>query len=291
MKILVTSSTGLTGKAVVKALAQAGAEVHAMIHSDHRRNEMLSLGATETVIASIESEKDILSAMEGMDAVFYICPTAHPHEREIGKMAVKLAQTSGVERFVYQSVHNSIEPTLPHHRQKLQVEQAILESGLKYSILRPAAFMQNILGTSDALVKSHIFIQRFFKDLNATNRINMIDVSDYAAIAAKVSSGTAYDFGVYDLCGPQNLSVEDMLHALTSVLGADIQLQYISDEEFIQTARRKGMAEENISTLTAMFEAYNRFGFTGNSVISNFLLGREPKTFHMFLSEYFSPRT
>ncbi len=145
MKILVTSSTGMTGRAVVKALNDTGAFVRAMIHSDRHNSEMVSLGASETAVASIESEADMKKAMEGMDAVFYICPTAHPEEGKIGCMAVDIAEQLGIKRFVYQSVHNSIEPELPHHRQKLMVEQHLLESGLNYSILRPAAFMQNIL--------------------------------------------------------------------------------------------------------------------------------------------------
>lgn len=157
MKVLVTSSTGLTGRAIVKELADRGVSVRAMVHSATRVDDMLSLGAAETVVASIENEADLERAMTGVDAVFYICPTAHPEEGAIGCMAIDVAERLGIPRFIYQSVHNSIEPELPHHRQKLMVEQYLLASGLNYSILRPAAFMQNVLTASGLLLEKHIF--------------------------------------------------------------------------------------------------------------------------------------
>lgn len=285
MKVLVTSSTGLTGRAVVKALSLAGADVRAMIHNERHAGEMMSLGAKETVVASIESETDMARAMDGTDAIFYICPTAHPEEGAIGVMAANLAERAGIRRFIYQSVHNSIEPGLPHHRQKLIVEQHLLESGLDYSILRPAAFMQNILASSSLLRDRHIFVQRFYTSAESKNLINLIDVDDYAAIAAKVVTGDEYSYGCYDLCGPHNLSANDMLTAMSDVLGQTVSLQYTTDEEFEAMAKERKMPENTLRTLQTMFRSYNKFGFKGNGKVAAALLGHAPKDFRIFLSE------
>lgn len=285
MKVLVTSSTGLTGRAVVKALARCGVHVRAMIHSERHSAGMISLGAVETVVASIESEADLKRAMAGMDAVFYICPTAHPEEGRIGCMAVDIAEKSGIKRFVYQSVHNSIEPELLHHRQKLMVEQHLLESALNYSILRPAAFMQNILTATDELRDKSIFVQRFYTSPDSKNLINLIDVDDYAAIAAKVVTGEGYGYGCYDLCGPDNLLADDMLTDMGKVLGRQVTLRYISDDDFIRMSQTRNMSENMLKTLLAMFRAYNRFGFKGNSLTSETILGHRPKDFKTFLAE------
>lgn len=285
MKILVTSSTGLTGRAVVRSLHKHGAYVRAMVHSESRIEEMLKTGADETIIASIENEDSLISAMSGMDTIFYICPTAHPLESEIGCMAIDIAAKLGIKRFIYQSVLNSIEPELPHHRHKLKVEQHLLESHLDYSILRPAAFMQNILQSSELLFKQHIFTQRFFIHPGSNNRINLIDVNDYAEIAAKITLCNSYCFGNFDLCGPQNLSASDMLTDMTDVTGHNIELKYISDQEFIATANDRNVPENTLNTLLAMFHAYNIYGFKGNPTISTMLLGHKPKDFKQFLSE------
>lgn len=288
MKILVTSSTGMTGRAVVKALNDTGAFVRAMIHSDRHNSEMVSIGASETVVASIENEADIKKAMEGMDAVFYICPMAHPEEGKIGCMAADIAEHAGIKRFVYQSIYNSIEPELPHHRQKLMVEQHLLESDLNYSILRPAAFMQNILLSALTIRERNIFGQRFFTSIDSTNRISLIDVDDYATIAAKIATGEGFDYGCFDLCGPDNLSAVDMLTAISDARRTPIALKYTTDEEFIAMAKTHKMPENTLNTLLAMFHAYNQFGFKGNSLVSETLLGHTLKKFKTFVAEQLS---
>lgn len=133
-----------------------------MVHSDKKTNEMLGLGATGTIVGDIVSHDDLLSAMKGMDAVYYICPTAREDEAEIGKMAVEAAKEVGINRFIYQSVLHSIEADLSHHIQKLEVERKLVDSGLVYTIVQPAPFMQNILNAKEALVKNKVFVQKFY---------------------------------------------------------------------------------------------------------------------------------
>ncbi len=101
MKVLVTSSTGLTGKAVVKSMAEKNIEVRAMVHVSEKSEEMLKLGASEIIVGDIASKSDILSALEDIDAIYYICPTAREDEAEIGKMAISAVKTAGVNKFVY----------------------------------------------------------------------------------------------------------------------------------------------------------------------------------------------
>lgn len=286
MKVLVTSSTGITGRAVVSHLAKHGVSVRAMIHSDSKASDMLALGADETITASIECNEDLHRAMDGIDAVFYICPTAHPQEGEIGCMAVDIAAELGIRNFVYQSVHNSIEPGLIHHRQKLMVERKLLESNLRYTILRPAAFMQNILPNLKDIVENHKFSQRFYQNVEASNRINLIDAEDYGEIAAKVTLDSSNDYAQFDLCGPQNLSAKDMLDIFKEAVGHEIELRYIADKDFISMAESRGMSQYSIEVLLAMFHSYNSYGFPGNPYESTSLLGRSPHDFKTFVFKY-----
>lgn len=288
MNVLVTSSTGLTGQAIVSHLAKRGARVRAMIHSEKNAAKMLEIGAAETVTASIDDARDMRRAMTGIDSIVYICPTAHPHESEAGIMAVEIASALGVKRFVYQSVHNSIEPGLIHHRRKLAVEQKLLESDLLYTILRPSAFMQNIIPTLSGITDNHIFSQRFYVNAVDTNRINLIDVEDYGEICAKVTLDESYVYAQLDLCGPQNLSAKDMLEILSETVGAEIRLHYIKDEDFIRNALSRNMPQYTIDVLVAMFNSYNRYGLLGNPFDTSTLLGRMPNDFRTFVSKALS---
>ena len=283
MRILVTSSTGLTGKAVVKAMASKGIEVIAMVHSDKKRDEMLGLGASETVVGDIASYDDLLLAMRGMDAVYYICPTAREDEAEIGKMAIEAAKEAGINRFLYQSVFHSIEPELPHHRQKLEVERALVDSGLIYTIVQPAPFMQNILNAKEALVNNKVFAQKFFTERGSVNRINLIDVGDFGNCVAAIALDERFQYATLELCEPQNLSASEMLSTIENVVGQEIKLKYLTDDEIRRAMSERNAPEYSIETLLKMFHHYNNGDFCGSPFVTTAILKRTPTTFAEFL--------
>ena len=283
MKVLVTSSTGLTGKAVVKAMASKGMEVKAMVHSSLRSEEMISLGASEITVGNLASYTELLIAMKGMDAVYYICPTAREDEADLGMMAIKAAKEAGIKRFIYQSVLHSIEPGLPHHRRKLEVERALIDSGLVYSIVQPAPFMQNILNAKETLIKNKVFVQKFFMGIESANRINLIDVDDFAMCVAEISLGVQYRFSTLELCGPENLSASDMIMAMEKVLGQRVELKYIIDDELRNSMSGRNAPEYSIETLLKMFHHYNGGDFCGSSFATDSILKRSPTTFIEFL--------
>ena len=283
MRILVTSSTGLTGKAVVKAMTSKGIEVIAMVHSDKKRDEMLGLGASGTVVGDIASYDDLLLAMRGMDAVYYICPTAREDEAEIGRMAVKVAKEARVKRFIYQSVLHSIEPELPHHRQKLEVERALVDSGLVYTIIQPAPFMQNILNAKAALVNNKVFVQKFFTGRDSVNRINLIDVGDFGNCIAEIALDKRFQYATLELCGPQNLSASEILSTIENVVGQEIKLKYLTDDEIRRSMSERKAPEYSIETLLKMFNHYNNGDFCGSPFVTTALLKRTPTTFAEFL--------
>ena len=85
-------------------------------------------------------------SMEGISAVYHICPNVSKDEFEIGEKVINTARKAGVEHFVYHSVlHPQIED-MPHHWLKMRVEELLFKSGLNFTILQPVAYMQNVQG-------------------------------------------------------------------------------------------------------------------------------------------------
>lgn len=280
---MVTSSTGLTGKAVVRAMAEMDINVRAMVHSPERCFEMLDIGASEICVGDIASHDDLISAMKGVDAVYYICPTAREDEGEIGRMAVSAAKESGLSRFIYQSVLHSIESELPHHCRKLEVERTLLDSGLTYSIVQPAPFMQNILNAKEALINGKVFVQKFFTDRDSKNHINLIDVEDFAYCVARIAVEREFEYSSLELCGPENLSADDMIRAIEKTIGNNVDFKYISDDELRNTMSSGNVSEYSIDTLLKMFRHYNNMDFCGSPFITGAILNRRPVSFSEFL--------
>ncbi len=63
----------------------------------------------------------------------------------IGKLVIDEARKAGVKHFVYHSVLHPQTEKMNHHWQKMHVEEMIFESGLPFTILQPAPYMQNLL--------------------------------------------------------------------------------------------------------------------------------------------------
>ncbi|MFQ5746975.1 MAG: NmrA family NAD(P)-binding protein, partial [Gemmatimonadota bacterium] len=144
--VLVTGAAGKTGRAVIRALAARGDRIRGLVRRPEQAAELEAQGEAETIAGDLLDPDALARACAGTRAVYHICPNLHPAEAEIGRAAIEAARAAGVERFAFHSVlHPQIE-AMPHHWRKLRVEEALIESGLPFTILQPAAYMQNVLG-------------------------------------------------------------------------------------------------------------------------------------------------
>ena len=124
---------------------------------------------------------DVRSALQGARAIYHICPNMSPDEVVIGKLVIEEANKAGVEHFVYHSVlHPQIE-AMNHHWQKLRVEEIIFESGIPFTILQPAPYMQNLLANWDAITREGVYRTPY----PTGTRLSLVDLDDVAAVAAR----------------------------------------------------------------------------------------------------------
>ena len=136
--ILVSGAGGKTGRAIIEALTLQGQQVRAFV----RREQPIS--GAELFIGDMLKVDDWARAIAGCGKLYHICPNMHPDEVEIGRIAILAASTAGISHFVYHSVLHPHIQDMPHHWNKLFVEEALFSSGLPYTVLQPTAYMQNI---------------------------------------------------------------------------------------------------------------------------------------------------
>ncbi|MBD5560106.1 MAG: NmrA family NAD(P)-binding protein [Clostridia bacterium] len=277
--ILITGASGQVGCAVIRALQAEGLETRALVHSEGGAARVRAAGASEVVVADMENKADLETAFAGTDAVYHIAPAAHPREEELGRRILEVALKYGVY-FVYHSVLHSVLLDLPHHRQKLHMENAVVESGLVYTIVQPAVFMQMLTPGLETAAQTGVFPQKFFT--GSDTQLNLVDLTDAAQAVAAIFKSGRYRNGSYELCGPENISLQDLQAALSAVLGREIRTAFISDENFLA---RSGADPESYQakTLLAMFAHYNRHSFRGNDQVLRWILGRKPVTVEEFL--------
>jgi len=152
--ILVTGAAGKTGISIIKALHQRESDVRAFVRRDEQVDLAAAAGAGEIVIGDLRDDGLVHRAMRGVQKIYHICPNVSPDEIYIGRLAIEASKKNNIEHFVYHSVLHPQVEKMPHHWLKMRVEEELFESGLPFTILQPAPYMQNILaGWSDIVSK------------------------------------------------------------------------------------------------------------------------------------------
>ena len=177
--------------AIIKALLSKGERIRAFVHKTEQIQEIKSLGEIDVFAGDMMNQKDINEALIGISTVYHICSAVNPNEVEIGQMVINAARNARVEHFVYHSVLHSVLQDMPHHQKKLKVEELIVNSGIPYTIIQPAVFMQNILESWKSLSEKGIFQQKFFT--TQETRMCMVDLEDLAeAVSIILKIGRAH---------------------------------------------------------------------------------------------------
>jgi uncharacterized protein YbjT (DUF2867 family) len=168
---------------------------------------------------------------------------------------------------------------MPHHWQKLRVEELLFESGLPFTILQPAAYMQNLLAYWDQIVGQGVYAVPYATD----TLLGMVDLEDVAEAAAIVLTEGGHAGATYELAGADVLSPADVAGVLERQLARPIRAQAVPLDEWERGARATGLGEYQVETLLQMFRYYQRHGFWGNPRVLTWLLRRPPTTFATFV--------
>jgi NAD(P)H dehydrogenase (quinone) len=284
--ILLTGAAGKTGKAILCALAGHGMMVRALVFRSEQIHEVAALGANEVVVGDIRDTNFIHRAVKGVKSVYHICPNVHPEETIIGQEIIDAATKVKISHFIYHSVlHPQIE-VMPHHWKKMRVEERLFESGLPYTILQPAVYMQNILSNLENIIETG----KYTVPYAVGSCISMVDLEDVAQAVARVLSEvnsegnqSIHHGATYELVGAQALSQTEVAAILTQQLGRPVIAESVSIDTWERNARASGLGDYQVSTLVKMFDYYEKYGFGGNSHVLSWLLNRPTTSFDAFI--------
>lgn len=263
--ILITGASGKTGRTIIKKLAEKQVAVRAWV----RRPEAQIEGATETFVGDMSNPADWTKAFVGVDKIYHICPNMHPAEVEIGQMALNAAREANIDHFVYHSVLHPHIKEMPHHWNKLLVEEKLFESNLPFTIVQPTAYIQNLFPQLPSIQQDGVLRLPY----PAEACISLVDLNDVAEAVTTVLTSGRFVGAILELVGTPPLSQIEVANILSDKVGrtvsfSEIQLSYWAADN----AHLPDYARE---TLLAMFRYYASYGLIGNSAVLEMILGRE----------------
>ncbi|MCE7059499.1 SDR family oxidoreductase [Dyadobacter sp. CY343] len=214
-RILITGATGNVGSEVVKYLSGKGIPFRAMVRS---LDKAAKLPGAEYVTGDFNDPNSLEKALTGIDKAFLLTNSSELAEEQQLRF-VDAAVESGVKHIVKLSQWAAnVNSPVRFLRYHAVVEQAIENSGIAFTFLRPNLFMQGLLGFKDSIIAQG----QFFGAIGEA-KVSLIDSRDIAAAAGEALIQSGHDNKIYNLTGPEALSHAQLAEKFSTALGRPVR--------------------------------------------------------------------
>ncbi|MEU7896373.1 SDR family oxidoreductase [Nonomuraea sp. NPDC049152] len=210
--ILVTGATGTIGSEVVRLLTERGEPTRAMTRDPSKLS-------TYGVAGDFADPASLDRALDGADTVLAL--TAFGRSLADHDLAlVEAAKRAGVKKIVKISAFGTGETTDEkdvrswHHHG----ERAIRESGMAWTILRPAGFASNALMWAQSVRAGEPI-----PNMTGQGGQGIVDPRDVAQVAVEALTGSAHEGRTYELTGPEVISVPEQADQIGQALGRRVE--------------------------------------------------------------------
>ncbi|MEH0821934.1 MULTISPECIES: NmrA family NAD(P)-binding protein [unclassified Micromonospora] len=270
MTVLVTGATGRAGRHVARMLHDSGHRVRAAVP------DRTSTGPwDETVAFSFTDPGTWDAAFAGVDRMFLMRPPQIGNVKRDMLPALERARQLGVRRMVLLSLQGAERnPVVPHHT----LEKWLRASGLEWTFVRAAFFMQNLSTTHavDIRDRDEIVLPA------GRGRTAFVDVRDVAAVAALALAEEGHAGRAYTPTGSRALSYAEAAETLSAELGRPIRYVPAGPVRYWRSARRQGMPAAMTLVTLALYTTCRLGLAAGLTTDVPDLLGRPPIDFARF---------
>ena len=228
MNVFVTGATGFVGSEIVKQLGQAGHTIRILARTPDSPSvqKLVSQHKVSVYRGNILDPNSLSGGLSEIDAVIHLVGIIS----EIGRATfenihvrgtenlVKATQAAGVPRFVQMSALGARPNAVSrYHQSKWAAEEIVRGSDLDYTIFRPSI----IYGPGDQFVNLFARMSRWSPILpimgSGEGTLQPLPVADVAQCFVRSLSEPQSVGHAYDLCGPDLLTMPEILSAICDV--------------------------------------------------------------------------
>lgn len=234
-KHAVTGAFGFSGKYIAKRLLDAGHSVVTLTNSPNRPNPFE--GKIESRPLNFAELEQLTGSLKDVDVLyntywvrFNHALFKHADAIENTLMLFQAAKKAGVSKVVHVSITNPDENSpLEYFKGKAILENALKNSGMHYSIVRPAV----IFGDEDILINNIAWTLRKFPVFGVFGdaskyHVCPIYVNDLAHIMMEEGAKTGNN--IINALGPEDFSYKDLVQMIGESIGVQRKIIEIPPE-------------------------------------------------------------
>jgi len=285
--ILITGAAGQLGQRVIHHLLETEKVPAANIIAATRDPAKLADLAAKGVVtrkADFDDGDSLAAAFNGVDRLLVISTDALavPGQRlKQHKAAVEAAVKAGVKHIGYTSMPSPDKSLVTFAPDHLGTENAIKATGVPYTIIRNAWYMDNYLHGMPHNLQSGSWYTA-----SGEGKISNISREDCArAIAAALASGTK-ESATYTVTGAESLTADQIAAIVADTTGKPLKAVQVTDEQLGQGMRGAGLPDFVADMLVSADANIRAGNFDLVTTDYERLTGRKPETLKDFFASH-----
>ncbi|MGH3189325.1 MAG: NmrA family NAD(P)-binding protein [Streptosporangiaceae bacterium] len=217
--ILVTGATGRVGYQLMEALADARADVTAMVRVQARAEDLP--GTPAHIVASFD-DPPAADVLRGFDRVFLLSPTGE-EQVELETVFIDALVAAGHRPHVVKLAADGFADPgceVRFMRSHREIARHLDATGLPATYVAAACYMEDLLTSADTIAKDGTIAAPA-----GHGRVGFVAASDVAGVAAAVLTGSGHEGATYVVTGPQALRYADVAARFSAVFGREVDFE------------------------------------------------------------------
>ena len=217
--ILVTGATGRVGYRLMEALADARADVTAMVRVQAQAADLP--GTPGHVVASFD-DPPAADVLRGFDRVFLLSP-AIEEQVELETVFIDALVAAGHRPHVVKLAADGFADPgceVRFMRSHREIARHLDATGLPVTYVASACYMEDLLAAAPTVAKDGVITAPA-----GHGRVGFVAASDVAAVAAGVLTGSGHEGETYVVTGPEALRYRDVAARFSAVFGREVDFE------------------------------------------------------------------